>query len=165
MKRANQKFLSVLALVLGASVATLPHAIAYGQPAQKDTNIQAEVMNRALNKPGLKNVKATAHDGAVTLTGTVSLFELKQQADKRTHKVNGVQSVLNEIEVAGPNVPDPVLEAKLVKAISYDRVGYGTTPFNAISVQVQGGTATLSGHAYGPVDAASALALAANSRA
>jgi osmotically-inducible protein OsmY len=27
---------------------------------------------------------------------------------------------------------------------------------------VQGGTATLSGHAYGPVDAASALALAAN---
>jgi hyperosmotically inducible periplasmic protein len=162
MKRANQKFLSVLALVLGASVATLPHAVASGQPTQKDTNIQAEVMNRALNKPGLKGVNATAHDGAVTLTGTVSLFELKQQADKRTHKVNGVQSVLNEIEVAGPNVPDPVLEAKLVKAISYDRVGYGTTPFNAISVQVQGGTATLSGHAYGPVDAASAVALAAN---
>jgi hyperosmotically inducible protein len=55
-----------------------------------------------------------------------------------------------------------VLEAKLVKAISYDRVGYGTTPFNAISVQVQDGTATLSGHAYGPVDASSALALAAS---
>src|ERR1700761_2352163 len=161
MKRANQRLLSVLALVLGASVATLPHAIASGQPAQKDTNIQAEVMNKALNKPGLKSVKATAQDGAVTLTGTVPLFELKQQADKRTHKVNGVQSVLNEIEVAGPAVPDPLLEAKLLKAISYDRVGYGTTPFNAISVQVQDGTATLAGFAYGPVDASSALALAA----
>ena len=47
----------------------------------------------------------------------------------------------NEIQVAGPDLPDHVLEAKLVKSISYDRVGYGTTPFNAISVQVQDGTA------------------------
>ena len=124
--------------------------------------MQAEVMNKALNKPGLKEVKATAHDGVVTLAGTVPLFDLKQEADKRTHKIKGVQSVTNEIEVAGPNLPDSALEAKLVKAISYDRVGYGTTPFNAISVQVQGGTATLSGHAYGPVDASSALALAAH---
>jgi hyperosmotically inducible periplasmic protein len=161
MKPANQKFLSVLAFILGASMATLPQAVASGQP-QKDTNIQAEVMNKALNKPDLKGVKGTARDGVVTLTGTVPLFELKQQADKRTHKIHGVQSVLNEIEVAGPNVPDSALQAKLVKAISYDRVGYGTTPFNAISVQVQGGNATLAGHAYGPVDAASAVALAAS---
>jgi hyperosmotically inducible protein len=72
-----------------------------------------------------------------------------------------VQAVSNEIQVTGANLSDSVLEAKLVKAISYDRVGYGTTPFNAISVQVQDGTATLSGHAYGPVDASSAIALAA----
>jgi len=77
-------------------------------------------------------------------------------------KIKGVQGVSNEIQVAGSNLPDSALEAKLVKAISYDRVGYGTTPFNAISVRVQDGTATLSGHAYGPVDASSALALAAS---
>jgi hyperosmotically inducible protein len=162
MKRTNRRFIYVLALALGASVSTLPYAVAAGQSAQSDTNVQAEVMNKALNKPSLKGVKATADDGVVTLTGTVTLFNLKQEADKRTHKVKGVRSVFNEIEVAGQNLPDSVVEAKLVKAISYDRVGYGTTPFNAISVQVQGGTATLSGHAYGPVDASSALALAAN---
>jgi hyperosmotically inducible periplasmic protein len=60
-----------------------------------------------------------------------------------------VQAVSNDIQVAGSDLPDPVLEAKLVKAISYDRVGYGTTPFNAISVQVQDGTVTLAGHTPG----------------
>jgi hyperosmotically inducible periplasmic protein len=162
MKRANRKFIPIVALVLGASVSALPYAVASAQPAQNDINLQAEVINKALNKPNLKGVAATAHDGVVTLTGTVPLFDLKQEADKRTHKIKGVQAVSNEIQVAGSNLPDSVVEAKLVKAISYDRVGYGTTPFNAISVQVQGGTATLSGHAYGPVDAASAFALASN---
>jgi hyperosmotically inducible protein len=160
MKRANRRFISVLALALGVS--PLPYAVAAAQPGQSDTNLQADVMNRALNKQNLKGVQATAHDGAIALTGTVPLFVLKQEADKRTRKIKGVQGVTNQIQVAGANVPDPVLEAKLVKAISYDRVGYGTTPFNAISVQVQEGTVTLSGDAYGPVDAASALALAAN---
>jgi osmotically-inducible protein OsmY len=51
-----------------------------------------------------------------------------------------------------------------VKAIEYDRVGYGTTPFNAISVNVRDGAVTLSGHAYGPVDADSAVAVAANTK-
>jgi hyperosmotically inducible periplasmic protein len=160
MRRASRRFISVLALVLGASVSALPYAVAAAQPAQNDTNLQAEVINKALNKPNLKGVQATTHDGVVTLTGTVPLFALKQEADKRTQKIKGVQAVSNEIQVAGPNFPDSVLEAKLAKAIAYDRVGYGTTPFNAISVQVQDGTATLGGFAYGPVDAASAIALA-----
>jgi osmotically-inducible protein OsmY len=54
------------------------------------------------------------------------------------------------------------LHEKLVKAISYDRVGYGTTAFNAIAVNVHNGEVTLTGHAYGPVDADSAMAVASN---
>jgi hyperosmotically inducible protein len=161
MKRANRRFNPLLTLVLGASISALPYAAAAAQPTQNDTNLQAEVMNKALNKANLKGVQATAQNGAVTLTGTVPLFALKQEADKRTHRIKGVQTVSNEIQVAGSSLPDSVLEAKLAKAIAYDRVGYGTTPFNAISVQVQNGTATLSGDAYAPVDAASAIALAA----
>jgi hyperosmotically inducible periplasmic protein len=162
MKRTNLRFISILALVLGGSVSGLPYAVAAAQPAQNDANLQAEVVNKALNKPNLKGVKATAHDGVVSLTGNVPLFDLKQEADKRTHKIKGVKGVEDKIQVAGSDLPDSVVEAKLVKAISYDRVGYGTTPFNAISVQVQSGTVTLSGRAYGPVDAASAFALAAH---
>jgi hyperosmotically inducible protein len=162
MKRTKRRFIPLLTLVLGASVSALPYAVAAAQPAQNDVNLQAEVINKALNKPNLKSVQATAHDGVVTLTGTVPLFALKQEAEKRTHKIKGVQTVSDEIQVASSNLSDSAVEAKLVKAISYDRVGYGTTPFNASSVQVEDGTATLSGHAYGPVDAASAFALAAN---
>ena len=92
----------------------------------------------------------------------MNVFALKEEAVKRVHKIKGVQAVWNDIEIAGTNVPDPVLQQNLAKAISYDRVGDGTTPFNAISVSVHNGTATLAGHAYGPVDASSAVALAAN---
>lgn len=58
--------------------------------------------------------------------------------------------------------PDAELQQKLVRAISYDRVGYGTTAFNAISVNVSNGVVTLGGTAYGPVDADSAVAVASN---
>jgi hyperosmotically inducible protein len=162
MERLHHSFIPVLALVLGACVSVSPYALAASQPPQNDTDLQADVVNKALNKPYLKSVQATAHDGVVTLRGTVPLFDLKQEADKRTHKIKGVKTVSNQIQVAGANLPDSVLEARLTKAISYDRVGYGTTPFNAISVQVREGTAMLAGDAYGPIDAASAAALAAS---
>ena len=53
---------------------------------------------------------------------------------------------------------DQQLQARLSKKIAYDRVGYGTTAFNAIGVTVQNGVVTLSGTAYGPVDKSSAIA-------
>ena len=64
MSRINRKFVAVLALVLGASVFASQYPAAAAQSAQNDTNLQAEVMNKALNKTELKGVQATAHDGA-----------------------------------------------------------------------------------------------------
>jgi osmotically-inducible protein OsmY len=121
-------------------------------------------MNKALNKSKFKDVKATVQNGIVTLTGTVDVYDTKADADKRVHRIKNVKGVENEIEVAGPEIPDNVLQDKLIKAISYDRVGYGTTAFNAIGVNVQNGVVTLSGTAYGPVDADSAVAVAANTK-
>jgi len=57
-------------------------------------------------------------------------------------------------------VSDEQLKAKLAEKLTYDRVGYGTTPFNAISINVQNGVVTLGGHAYSYPDKDSALALA-----
>ena len=98
-------------------------------------------------------------NGIATLTGTVDLFEYKVDADKRVHKVKGIKGVRNEIEVAGPSVPDQELLKKLQEKLTYDRVGYGTNAFNAITVNVQSGAVTLGGHAYSDVDKDSALAL------
>jgi osmotically-inducible protein OsmY len=80
-------------------------------------------------------------------------------ADKRVHKVKGVSAVRNNIEVAGPNVSDQELKAKLGEKLAYDRVGYGNV-FDAITLNVQNGMVTLGGHAKDYPDRDSALALA-----
>ncbi len=130
-----------------------------GAPAQADqSSVVKEAMSR-LNKKQFSNVKVSVENGIATLSGTVDLYEYKVDADKRIHKVKGVNAVRNDIQVAGPEVPDQQLQAKLQEKLAYDRVGYGTTAFNAIGVTVQNGAVTLQGHAYSDVDKDSALAL------
>jgi len=164
MRKMKRSLIPVLAafLLFGASASISTHANAAAQSVQSDTNLQAEITNKALNKSKFKNVQSSVSSGIVTLTGTVDVYDAKEDADKRVHRIKGVKGVQNNIEVAGPEISDTQLQDKLVKAIQYDRVGYGTTPFNAIGVSVENGVVTLSGHAYGPVDADSAAAVAAN---
>jgi osmotically-inducible protein OsmY len=62
--------------------------------------------------------------------------------------------------IEAQSVPDAQLQQELVKKIEYSRVGYGSTAFNAISVEVHGGVVTLGGHAVGPVSQSTAVNLA-----
>lgn len=114
-----------------------------------------------LNKSQFKDVRVSVEGGIATLTGTVSLYEYKRDAENRVRKAKGVTAVRNEIQVTGPNVPDTELKSKLMEKLAYDRVGYGTTPFNAITLNVENGVVTLGGHAYSNVDKDSATALVA----
>ncbi len=131
--------------------------------AQNDSQIQSDIQ-RTLKNDRFKNIHASVKNGEVDLTGSVDVYDVKVQADQKVHRIKGVTAVRDDIQVAGAEISDPELQKKLVTAISYDRVGYGTTPFNAISVQVENGVVTLGGHAYGPVDADSAVAVAANTK-
>jgi hyperosmotically inducible protein len=156
---------ALVAVALAGALLSLPQvslaaAGRSGIPAlaQDDSGIAGAVQAR-LNKSQFKNVKVTVQNGVATLSGTVDLYEYKVDADKRVHKVKGVEAVRNEIEVAGPSVSDQELQSKLQEKLAYDRVGYGNA-FNAIGVSVQNGAATLSGHARTDVDKDSALALA-----
>jgi osmotically-inducible protein OsmY len=56
------------------------------------------------------------------------------------------------------------LQQKLQKAITYDLWGNVPIQFQAITVQVQNGVATVGGHAAGPVAAADAIAVVANTK-
>jgi hyperosmotically inducible periplasmic protein len=130
-----------------------------GTPAlAQDDSGTAGAVEARLNKSQFKNVKVTVQNGIATLSGTVDLYEYKVDADKRVHKVKGVDAVRNQIEVAGPNVADQDLQTKLGEKLAYDRVGYGNA-FNAITLSVQNGAVTLGGHARTDVDKDSALAL------
>ena len=130
-----------------------------GSSAQSDGGNASQAQGK-LDKKQFKNVKVSVdQNGIATLTGSVDLYEYKVDADKRVHKLKGIKGVRNEIEVAGPTVPDQELQKKLQEKLAYDRVGYGTNAFNAIGVTVQNGAVTLGGHAYSDVDKDSALAL------
>lgn len=149
---------AALATTLASAAIVFHAAPAATATGQADPSVANDVMKR-LDKKQFKDVKATVdNNGIVTLTGAVDLYEYKMDADKRTHKVKGVNAVRNEIEVAGPNLPDSELQQKLVEKLQYDRVGYGNL-FNAVSVGVQNGVVTLGGHARTDVDKDSALAL------
>jgi hyperosmotically inducible periplasmic protein len=131
-----------------------------GALAQSDGSNAAGEAQSKLDKKQFKDVKVSVdNNGIATLTGTVDLYEYKMDADKRVHKIKGIKGVRNDIEVAGPSVPDQELQKKLQEKLAYDRVGYGTNAFNAIGVKVQNGAVTLGGHAYSDVDKDSALAL------
>ena len=131
--------------------------------AQSDADLQASVQ-KALGASRFKDVQVSVQNGIATLTGSVELVDAKMNADQKVHHVKGIQGVRNQIQVGGPEISDAQLQDKLVTAISYDRVGYGTTTYNSISVSVQNGVATLGGYAYGPQDAASAVSVAANTK-
>ncbi|QNI38046.1 BON domain-containing protein [Edaphobacter albus] len=149
-------------LVAFLLIAGSGRSIAQSQPANsQDTEIQADVA-KALDNKRFKDVQATVHSGIVTLRGTVGLYADKEDADKKAHHRKNVKAVQNLIEVAGPTVEDVTLRNKLAEKLTYDRVGYGTTAFNAFTISVQNGIVTLGGVAYGPTDKDSALSLVAN---
>jgi hyperosmotically inducible periplasmic protein len=133
-----------------------PGVGAIGAPGQQDAVSAAK---SKLNKSQFKNVQVNVEaNGIATLTGTVDLYEYKADAEKRVSKAKGVSAVRNEIEVAGPNVPDEELKQKLAEKLAYDRVGYGNV-YNAIGIGVQNGVVTLAGTARTYPDKDSALAL------
>ncbi|AXC15186.1 transport-associated protein [Acidisarcina polymorpha] len=149
------------ALMIVASLLSMGSAISVIAQTSNanDAKIQAEV-TKALNKKQFSGVQSTVSNGVVDLTGSVKVFADKEEADKRVRRIKDVAAVRNDIEVGSgeTQVSDQELQQTIIKKISYDRVGYGTTAFNAIGVNVQNGVVTLSGTAYGPVDKSSAVA-------
>ncbi len=145
-----------LGLALVGTRGGLPQSASSG-----DAQIEAEV-SKALDAKQFANVKSSVQDGVVMLSGTVDVYRAKEDAERKVHRRKGVKSVSNQIEVAGPTVEDGTLRNKLAEKLAYDRVGYGTTAFNALTIGVVNGVVTLGGTAYGPTDKDSALSLVEN---
>jgi hyperosmotically inducible protein len=152
--KTGRWMIPVTAFALAVSMA-IPNAMAENAP--NDSHIQAE-LTKSLSNKRFNDVHASVQNGIVSLTGTVNVYAVKADAEKKAHKVKSVVAVRDDIQVGGPAVSDQVLQSKLVGRIQSDRIGYGTTAFNAISVGVENGVVTLGGSSYGPVDKDSAIA-------
>lgn len=149
------RIFSVAALALSLSMAQLTPS-ARAENASNDSRIRTE-LTKSLANARFKGIQTSVENGVVSLTGTVNVYSAKTDAEKKARKIKTVEGVRDDIQVAGPNVSDQVLESKLLGKIQSDRIGYGTTAFNAITVGVENGVVTLGGTAYGPMDKEYAL--------
>src|ERR1700734_885244 len=145
--------------VLLAAIVVSPKFSRASGIAGADQQDAASAVKSKLNRSQYKDVQVNVDaNGVATLSGTVSDYEAKADADRTTHKVKGVTAVRNEITVAGPNVSDAQLQKSLAEKLTYDRVGYGNA-FDAITVEVHDGVVTLGGstHDYPNRDSAVGL--------
>jgi hyperosmotically inducible protein len=156
-----------VALLLAVTPSAFPHqALAMFQDkaasaaGQNDGQIQADIIKQ-LSNSRFSGIKTSVENGVITLSGTVDVYQAKEDADKKAHRVKNVIAVRNQIEVGGKEVSDQVLGQALAKKLAYDRVGYGNV-FNAIKLSVQNGVVTLSGSARTPTDKDSAVSLVSN---
>ena len=117
-------------------------------------------LSQELDASRFRNVQVSVANGVVSLAGSVEIFADKEAAAKKALHAKKAIAIRDDIRVIGTKISDEDLQAKLVKKLELDRVGYGTTTFNAISVGVQEGVVTLGGHAYSPTDKYSALSVA-----
>jgi hyperosmotically inducible protein len=143
------------AMFLGIVLALPQVAMAAAGPQDVPGAIRAK-----LDKSQFKDIQVSVDaNGIATLTGTVNLYEYKQDAENKTRKVKGVAAVRDEIRVAGAEVPDSQLRKTLSEKLAYDRVGYGNV-FDAITLNVENGVVTLGGHAHDYPNRDSAVAVA-----
>jgi hyperosmotically inducible protein len=146
------------------AIAAFALAAALAVPAAFAQNDIQTAAQKELSASRFKNVQVSVQNGVATLTGSVDIVSTKLNADSKVRHVHGVTAIRDDIQVNTAEVPDPQLQAKLQKAITYDLWGNVPIQFQAISVQVQGGVVTLDGHAAGPVAAADAVAVVANTK-
>jgi osmotically-inducible protein OsmY len=154
-------------IMLAAGLIAAP-VVVYSSPAvayarlddatMNDNQILREVHAKLKNKR-FSGVQVGVQSAVVTLSGSVPLYADKQDAEKNAGKVKNVVSVVNDIQVQAGETSDQQIADRIAKQLAYDRVGYGNA-FNAITVSVQNGVATMGGHALGPVAKESALNLA-----
>ena len=151
--------------IVGLFVAMSAFAVALNAEtmgaARYDASIQSNVTQKLASKKQFADVHSTVEDGIVTLAGNVDLYQQKLDATKKIRKLSNVQGVRNLIAVAGKDVPDAELAARLDRKLYYDRMGYDNL-FNYLTASVQNGVVVVSGEALNEAGRDSALALVDN---
>lgn len=127
-----------------------------------DAQLQSDAQKQLHGKE-FRDVQVQVANGVVTLSGQVDRLSAKLDAEKKVAKTHEAASINNEIKIANvADVSDQQLYQKIGKALVYDRQGYGTQPFNALTVQVQNGVVTLGGEVVEPADKDSAIGIITN---
>jgi hyperosmotically inducible protein len=108
------------------------------------------------------NVDVVVKDGAVKLTGDVTMPYKRDDIEKRVAKVDGVQHVTNEIKVLPVSLSDDRLRSRIAHAIYSDPNfwNYAIGPNPPIHIIVEHGHVTLTGVVNNDADRTIARSLA-----
>ena len=144
--------MKTFAMLLLASAVAVPAAFGQG-----NGQLQSAVQKQ-LKGSQFKNVQVSTQGNDVSLTGTVNSYADKLQAEKKVHRVHGVAAINDQIQVAGPTIPDAQLQSKVI-----DRVTNGLleanvpVQFQTVMIGVHNGVVYVGGHVAGPIAANGAM--------
>ena len=136
-----------------------------GQADRKDFQIAKDIASAVQGYPEFtifEDVGANVKDGAVTLTGKVTMPYKRSDIEKRIAKIHGVLSVTDEIGVLPVSQFDDQLRYRIARSI-YNNANfwsYAMMPNPPIHIVVEHGRVTLTGVVQSEVDRMLARSLA-----
>jgi osmotically-inducible protein OsmY len=154
---------SIAALMLAASVSTARAA----QPIErKDFQVAKDIVtsvDRYTQFTIFDDINANVKDGAVTLTGRVTMPYKRDEIGKRVAAIDGVRTVRNDIEVLPVSQFDDELRHRIARSIygNSNFWNYAAMPNPPIHIVVEHGRVTLTGVVTSDVDRMLAHSLAA----
>lgn len=110
-----------------------------------DKTIRQHVLDELEFEPSIdaEHIGVTAENGVVTLTGHVSSYDQKIEAEAAAQRVKGVKAIAQEIEVRYP-FERPIHDDQIAERAA-DALAWSPVPKDSVKVTVQKGWVALTG--------------------
>jgi osmotically-inducible protein OsmY len=111
-----------------------------------DRQLQEQVLRALEYEPAVNaaQIGVTAHEGVVTLRGSVKTFYEKTHAERATSRVVGVRALANDNEVL-PDYEQRRTDSAIAEAVANTLAGDAALPAKAVQATVRDGWVTLNG--------------------
>ena len=128
----------IVSCILTLNLVSEVHAV---ETTQTEAQIEHEVRNSLRNERDLNRIQVSVYDTEVTLTGRVPTFWAKNQAIKRALEVEGVETVVSELEIPTEEKDPDIAEGVAKSVMRYPHY----TIWDYIEGRVDKGVVWLSG--------------------
>ncbi len=142
-------------------VAASEHTTARSVSGYRDASVEQTLREMLDRNPSFGEIVPSVTHGIVTLTGTVTHYQDKLDAEEMARRQPGVRSVRDEISLNAPAVEDSELEERVEDRLRFARADIGLS-FPQIQVEAHQGIVSLSGTVNDSIEHAAALSLVGN---
>ncbi len=126
-----------------------------------DESIERTLRDTLNQNPALSQVEPSVSHGTVVLTGSVTHYQDKIDAESVARQMPGVHNVRSQISLTTPVADDLELEERIEDHLRFARADVGLS-FPQIQVEAHKGIVSLTGTVKDPIEHAAALTLVGN---